>query len=87
MESLTPKQRDWVEDDIALFFRMKLIYMVANHNKPAWCDQVIFGLEQPQDPQDYRPPSDVEKRKYMSVWRMESWKHFQKKTSVDLDFV
>ena len=79
LESLTSKQREWVEDDIALFFKMKLIYMVAEHNKPRWCDKVIFGLQQPQDPKEYRSQQDVDKRQYMSVWRMESWKRFQNK--------
>ena len=79
LESLTSKQREWVEDDIALFFKMKLIYMVAEHNKPRWCDKVIFGLEQPQDPREYRSQQDVDKRQYMSVWRMESWRRFQNK--------
>ena len=79
LESLTSKQREWVEDDIALFFKMKLIYMVAEHNKPRWCDKVIFGLQQPQDPKEYRSQQDVDKHQYMSVWRMESWKLFQNK--------
>ena len=79
LASLSPQQRQWVEDDIAMFFRMKLIYMIAVHHKPDWCDKVLFGLEQPQDPKEYRSEQDIQQHQYMSVWRMASWQHFQEK--------
>eukprot|EP00435_Cladocopium_sp_Y103_P047483 s1575_g14.t1 len=66
LASLTSQQREWVEDDIAMFF-MKLLYMIAESYKPQWCDKVLFGLEQPQDPKEYRPQAEVEQRQYMSV--------------------
>ena len=66
-----------VEDDFAMLFRMKLLYMVAEHYKPKWCKNVIFAVEQPQDPKEYRPQQDIEKHQYMSVWRMAAWKSFQ----------
>ena len=68
-----------VEDDFAMLFRMKLLYMVAEHYKPKWCKNVIFAVEQPQDPKEYRPQQDIEKHQYMSVWRMAAWKSFQDK--------
>ena len=79
LSNLTPLQRGWVEDDVALMFRMKLLYMVATQNKPSWCDLVLFAMEQPQDPKEYRSEVDVEKHQYMSVWRTAAWRHFQEK--------
>ena len=79
LASLSPQQKQWVEDDIAMFFGMKLIYMIAAHHKPDWCDKVLFGLEQPQDPKEYRSEQDIQQYQYMSVWRMASWQHFQEK--------
>ena len=79
LASLSPQQKQWVEDDIAMFFGMKLIYMIAVHHKPDWCDKVLFGLEQPQDPKEYRSEQDIQQYQYMSVWRMASWQHFQEK--------
>eukprot|EP00435_Cladocopium_sp_Y103_P052393 s1603_g16.t1 len=84
LTSLTSQQREWVEDDIAMFFRMKLLYMIAESYKPRWCEKVLFGLEQPQDPKEYRPQAEVEQRQYMSVWRMDSWQRFQEKYALQL---
>ena len=61
---------------------MKLIYMIAVHHKPDWCDKVLFGLEQPQDPKEYRSEQDIQQHQYMSVWRMASWQHFQENYKV-----
>ena len=79
LSTLTPQQREWVEDDVTMMFRMKLLYMTAEHHKPAWCNKVLFAMEQPQDPCEYRSQQDVNKYKFMSVWRTTAWKHFQEK--------
>ena len=79
LSSLSPQQRSWVEDDVVLMFRMKLLYMTATQNKPSWCDQVLFAMEQPQDPKEYRSEEDVKKHQYMSVWRTAAWRAFQEK--------
>ena len=42
---LSPQQHEWVEEDIAMSFRMMLIYMVAEHHKPQRCSKVLCGLE------------------------------------------
>ena len=84
LATLSQQQRDWVEDDIAMLFRMKLIYMVADHYRPSWCEQVIFALEQPQDPKEYRPQQDIDKHHYMSIWRTTAWKLFQAKYNLTL---
>ena len=84
LATLTQQQRDWVEDDIAMFFRMKLIYMVADHYRPPECERVIFALEQPQDPKKYRSQQDIDKHHYMSVWRTAAWQLFQAKYNLTL---
>eukprot|EP00435_Cladocopium_sp_Y103_P025555 s2799_g6.t1 len=84
MASLSVQQRDWVEDDVAMLFRMKLLYMVADHSKPEWCAKVMFGLEQPQDPKEYRSQQDVDQHHYMSIWRTAAWRHFQNKYALTL---
>lgn len=63
---------------------MKLLYMIAESYRPHWCPKILFGLEQPQDPKEYRPAEEVEKRQFMSVWRMDSWKQFQDKYKLEL---
>ena len=75
--TLTEQQRAWVEEDVALMFRMKLLYMTAEHYKPSWCKKIIFAMEQPQDPKEYRSAEDVKKFQFMSVWRTEAWKRFR----------
>ena len=42
-------------------FRMELLYMLADHYRPSWCERFIFALEQPQDPKEYRPQQDIDK--------------------------
>ena len=84
LSSLSPQQRSWVEDDVVLMFRMKLLYMTATQNKPSWCDQVLFAMEQPQDPKEYRSEEDVKKHQYMSVWRTAAWRAFQEKYQLTL---
>ena len=79
LSTLTPQQRSWVEDDVVLMFRMKLLYMMAVQNKPSWCEQVLFAMEQPQDPKEYRSEEDILKHQYMSVWRTAAWRGFQHK--------
>ena len=75
--TLTEQQRAWVEEDVALMFRMKLLYMTAEHYKPSWCKKIIFAMEQPQDPKECRSAEDVKKFQFMSVWRTEAWKRFR----------
>ena len=77
LESLTFQQAQQVHDDTVLLCRMKLLYMVAQHCKPAQVPKVLFGMEQPQDPQEYRSTEDVAVHGYMSVFRTEAWQHFQ----------
>ena len=77
MSTLTPQQRQWVEEDITMMFRMKLLYMTAEQYKPSWCSKVLFAMEQPQDPREYRSAEDVAKHDYMSVWRTKEWQRFQ----------
>eukprot|EP00435_Cladocopium_sp_Y103_P008253 s3224_g2.t1 len=58
LSTLSPMQLQSVEEDAALLFRMKLLMMTAEHYKPAWLDRVLFALEQPQDPREYRSQHD-----------------------------
>ena len=73
-----------VNEDVALMFRMKLLYMVADHYKPEPCDKVLFGMEQPQDPKEYRTPEEVALKGFMSVFRTMAWRHFQEKYAIHL---
>ena len=84
LATLSSQQRDWVEDDVAMLFRMKLLYMVADHCKPEWCAKVMFGLEQPRDPKEYRSQQDIDQHHYMSIWRTTEWRHFQEKYALTL---
>ena len=77
LESLTFQQAQQVHDDTVLLCRMKLLYMAAQHCKPAQVPKVLFGMEQPQDPQEYRSTEDIAAHGYMSVFRAEAWQHFQ----------
>ena len=77
LEELSQRQRDSVEDDVTLLFRMKLLYMIAAQHKPKFCKKVLFGLEQPQDPKEYRPKEEVQRKKYMSIFRTQEWQRFQ----------
>ena len=75
---------DQVEEDVALLFRMKLLYMVAEASKPVDRLKVLFGLEQPQDPREYRSAEDVDRFEFMSIWRTREWKHFEEKYQLRL---
>eukprot|EP00435_Cladocopium_sp_Y103_P060736 s85_g22.t1 len=77
LSTLSFQQREWVEMDIAMMFRMKLLFLVAEESRPTWRKRTLFIMEQPQDPKEYRSPEDVSKHGYMSVWRTEAWRCFQ----------
>ena len=46
---------------------MMLVYSIAEHYKVGWCEKVLFALEQPQDPREYRSNQDVQRHGYMSI--------------------
>eukprot|EP00435_Cladocopium_sp_Y103_P041969 s1529_g11.t1 len=77
LSTLTPQQKEWVETDIAMMFRMKLLFLVSEASKPDWRAKTLYFMEQPQDPREYRSPEDVAKYEFMSVWRTDAWKRFQ----------
>ena len=56
-----------------------LVYSIAEHYKAGWCEKVLFALEQPQDPREYRSNQDVQRHGYMNIWRMAAWKSFAAK--------
>ena len=84
MIGISPRQQEMVEEDVTLMLRMKLLYMTAEHYKPMERLQVMFGMEQPQDPREYRSSEDVEKHRYMSVWRTQAWQSFQERYKMQL---
>ena len=84
MRTLTLRQRDQVIEDATLLFKMKLLYMVACQCKPIDVDKVLFGLEQPRDPAEYRSKEDVEEWGFMSIFRTEEWKIFQQQHQLRL---
>ena len=77
LSSLTIGQARQVQEDAVLLFRMKLLYLIAQYCRPATLTKVLFGLEQPQDPQEYRSVEDVAQHEYMSIWRTSEWAQFQ----------
>ena len=77
LSSLTIGQARQVQEDAVLLFRMKLLYLIAQHSRPVTLTKVLFGLEQPQDPQEYRSAEDVAQHEYMSIWRTSEWAQFQ----------
>ena len=84
LDHLNRWQAQQVEDDAVLLFRMKLLYMVAEHCKPRRNTKVLFGMEQPQDPREYRSEGDIQKFKFMSVWRTNEWKRFQERYDLQM---
>ena len=67
LSTLSPAQLEKVEEDVTLLFRMMLLYSIAEHYKVGWCEKVLFALEQPQDPREYRSNQDVQRHGYMSI--------------------
>ena len=57
-----------------LWFRMALVYMVADKSRPTTWKRTLYAVEQPQDPSEYREDGIP----YFSMWQTEEWKIFEK---------
>ena len=67
LSTLTPAQLEKVKEDVTLLFRMMLLHSIAEHYKVGWCEKMLFALEQPQDPKEYRSNQDVGRHGYMRI--------------------
>ena len=56
-----------------MWFRVQLVYILAEQHKPTQWEKVLFACEQPRDPAEYREDGT----EYFSVWQTEEWKTFQ----------
>ena len=80
----SPAERELVVSDSVLFFRFLLLYVVAEDVRSSEDEITTFLCEQPQDPKEYRSAHDVEKFKYMSMWRTSEWKVFAERFGIHM---
>ena len=80
MATLTSKEAEQVISDVCLWFRMQLVYILAEQYKPQWWKKVLFACEQPRDPDEYREDGTD----YFSVWQTEEWKTFQQRFQLQM---
>ena len=71
---LTEREAELVVGDAAMWFRMALVYMVADKSRPTTWKGTLYAVEQPQDPSEYREDGIP----YFSMWQTEEWKIFEK---------
>ena len=80
MATLTSKEAEQVISDVCLWFRMQLVYILAEQYKPRWWKKVLFACEQPRDPAEYR----TDGTDYFSVWQTEEWKTFKERFKMQM---
>eukprot|EP00438_Fugacium_kawagutii_P019184 Skav219373 [mRNA] locus=scaffold76:661740:669233:+ [translate_table: standard] len=84
---VTEKDAELVLSDSALWLRVLLAYSLAEESRlelRPTAPATALVLEQPEDPARYRSSQDVEKFRYMSMWRTAEWALFQAKFKVDM---
>ena len=82
--NLSPADAEKVQQDVLLWFRFLLVYVLAEEVREDFEPQTDFILEQPQDPCEYRSQEDIEKYQYMSAFRTAEWKIFQERYHIQM---
>ena len=82
IEELTPQEAEMVEHDVILMHRFLALYVLAEQVRNPIEPPTQLVMEQPEDPARYRSAADIQKHGYMSVFRTEAWKQFQKRFGV-----
>ena len=76
LPSLSMAEQALVWGDSILLFRMLALYVLCEDVRHEHEPQTALALEQPEDPARYRPREEVEKKKFMSIWRTKAWRVF-----------
>ena len=81
---ISEKDFELVQNDSLIFLRTLALYVIAEEVRPHHEPQTGFGLEQPEDPANYRPEKEVKEVGFMSMWRTPEWKGFASKFNIKL---
>lgn len=76
LPTLSMADMEKVQNDSILFFRFLSLYAVAKEVQLPSDPSPQLILEQPRDPKEYRPPEDLNRNNYMSMFRTAAWKRF-----------
>ena len=76
LPSISLAEQALVWGDSILLFRMLALYVLCEDVRHDHEPQTALALEQPEDPARYRPRAEVEKKKFMSIWRTKAWQIF-----------
>ena len=69
LPTLSMADMEKVQNDSILFFRFLSLYAVAKEVQLPSDPSPQLILEQPRDPKEYRPPEDLNRNNYMSMFR------------------
>ena len=69
------KEADLVVGDASMWFRVKVVYLLANKSQPSTWKKVLYVAEQQQDASGYRDDGIP----YFSMWQTKEWMIFEER--------
>ena len=75
-DGLDPQLQQRVEDDTVLWLRQYYLFHRAKKANPG--KKVLYLKEQPEDPEHYLSPAEVQKQRYPSYWAFPEWETMKK---------